>query len=55
MRALNFGLVTSLGDIDLLGEIPGGGTYDDLRGGAITLSVFGAPGRPRDLETLAEL
>ena len=70
-RGLNFTLVTSLGDIDLLGEIPGGGTYDDLRDGAIRLTVFGAPclslslpqlirakraaGRPRDLEALAEL
>jgi hypothetical protein len=70
-RGLNFTLVTSLGDIDLLGEIPGGGTYEDLRSGAITLKVFGATclclslpqlirakraaGRPRDLEALAEL
>jgi hypothetical protein len=29
-RGLNFTLVTSLGDIDLLGEIPGGGTYEEL-------------------------
>jgi hypothetical protein len=70
-RGLNFTLVTSLGDIDLLGEIPGGGTYEDLRGEAIPLSIFGtdclclslaqlirakrAAGRPRDLEALAEL
>src|ERR1700723_172754 len=39
-RGLNFTLVTSLGDIDLLGEIPGGGTYQDLRHGAIDLQVF---------------
>jgi hypothetical protein len=70
-RGLNFTLVTSLGDIDLLGEIPGGGTYEDLRAGAIRLSIFDveclclslpqlirakrAAGRPRDLEALAEL
>ncbi len=70
-RGLNFTLVTSLGDIDLLGEIPGGGSYQDLRGGAIDLRVFHthclclslaqlirakqAAGRPRDLEALAEL
>jgi hypothetical protein len=70
-HGLNFTLVTSLGDIDLLGEIPGGGTYDDLKDGAIELKMFHArclclslgqlirakraAGRPRDLEVLAEL
>jgi hypothetical protein len=70
-RGLNFTLVTSLGDIDLLGEIPGGGQYKDLAAGAVQLTIFGTPclclslaqlirakraaGRPRDLETLAEL
>jgi len=29
-RGLNFTLTTDLGDIDLLGEIAGGGTYQDL-------------------------
>lgn len=70
-HGLNFTLVTSLGDIDLLGEIPGGGTYEDLSAGAMELQVFQtrclclsltqlirakrAAGRPRDLEALAEL
>ena len=70
-RGLNFTLVTSLGDIDLLGEIPGGGTYRELAAEAIELHVFEsrclclnlaqlirskrAAGRPRDLEALAEL
>src|SRR5580700_3192860 len=36
-RGLNFTLVTSLGDIDLLGEIPGGGTYEDLSADAVEL------------------
>ncbi|MBZ5621389.1 MAG: hypothetical protein LAQ69_22080 [Acidobacteriia bacterium] len=70
-RGLNFTLVTSLGDIDLLGEIPGGGAYRDLLTGAIELHVFQtrclslslpqlirakrASGRPKDLEALAEL
>jgi hypothetical protein len=70
-RGLNFTLTTSLGDIDLLGEIPGGGSYQDLRATAIELNVFGtrclclsltqlirakrAAGRPKDLEALAEL
>jgi len=64
-------LITSLGAIDLLGEIPGGGTYDDLKDGAIELQMFHArclclsltqlirakraAGRPRDLEVIAEL
>ena len=70
-RGLNFTLVTALGDIDLLGEIPGGGTYEDLAADAIELQIFGirclclslaqlirakrAAGRPKDLEALAEL
>jgi hypothetical protein len=70
-RGLNFTLVSSLGDIDLLGEIPGGSNYQDLLPGSIELSVFAmrcrclslaqlirakrAAGRPRDLDVLAEL
>jgi hypothetical protein len=70
-RGLNFTLTTSLGDVDLLGEIPGGGAYEDLLPGAIRLQVFQthclclslpqlirakrATGRPKDLEALAEL
>jgi hypothetical protein len=70
-RGLNFTLATSVGDIDLLGEIPGGGAYRELLPGAIELHLFQthclclslpqlirakrAAGRPRDLEALAEL
>jgi hypothetical protein len=70
-RGLNFTLTTSLGDIDLLGEISGGGTYHELKANAIELNVFDtrclclsltqlihakrAAGRPKDLEALAEL
>lgn len=70
-RGLNFTLVTALGELDLLGEIPGGGSYGDLLPEAIELQVFQvrcrclslqqlirakrAAGRPRDLEALAEL
>src|SRR5579872_2772427 len=39
-RGLNFPLVTSLGDIDLLGEIPGGGTYADLLPDSVELQLF---------------
>ena len=68
---LNFTLTTTLGDIDLLGEIPGGGTYEELLPHAITVTIFGratrllgldwlihvkrAAGRPKDLEVIAEL
>jgi len=71
VRGLNFTLVTSMGDIDLLGEIPGGGTYRDLKSEAIELQLFEtrclclslpqlirskrASGRPKDLDALAEL
>ncbi len=70
-RGLNFTLSTSLGAIDLLGEIPGGGNFTDLKSGAIEIHIYGtrclclslpqlirakrAAGRPKDLEALAEL
>jgi len=70
-RGLNFTLITSLGAIDLLGEISGGGGYNDLLPEAIELQVFQARclclsldqlirtkracGRPKDLEAVAEL
>jgi predicted nucleotidyltransferase len=70
-RGLNFTLTTSLGDVDLLGEIAGGGGYDDLLPHSVKLRLFGldclclglerlivvkrAAGRPRDLEAVAEL
>ncbi len=68
---LNFTLTTSLGDIDLLGEIVGGGRYQDLLPESILVEVFGfgvrclglakliavkrAAGRPKDLEVISEL
>ena len=70
-RGLNFTLTTDLGDIDLLGEITGGGSFDDLYPHTVVLRVFGlecrglsldrlievkrAAGRPKDLEAIAEL
>lgn len=70
-RGLNFTLTTTLGDVDLLGEMVGGGTYDDVAPHSTKLSVFGhdvlvldlpalirakrAAGRPKDLEAIAEL
>jgi hypothetical protein len=68
---LNFTLTTDAGDLDVLGEIAGGGTYDALIHGATIIDIFGerchclslaqliaakrAAGRPRDLEAIAEL
>jgi hypothetical protein len=68
---LNFTLATSAGALDLLGEIAGGGRYDDLLAHTIVVHLFGcdvrcldletlirtkrAAGRPRDLEAIAEL
>jgi predicted nucleotidyltransferase len=68
---LNFTLTTTAGDIDLLGEIVGGGTYEALLPHTITVKLFGretkildlpwlirvkrAAGRPKDLQVIAEL
>lgn len=68
---LNFTLTASIGDIDLLGEVAGGGEYDQLLPFTETFSVFGmaircvtlerliqlkrAAGRPKDFEAVAEL
>lgn len=70
-RGLNFTLETSLGDLDVLGEIVGGGTYESLLSKSATIEVFGmacrvvaldalirlkrAAGRPKDFEAIAEL
>jgi hypothetical protein len=70
-HGLNFTLETDLGNLDLLGEIVGGGGYDDLRPHTIEIEAFGmrllcldldtlirvkqAAGRPRDLDAIAEL
>ena len=70
-RGLNFTLTTSMGDLDLLGEITGGGNYEDLTTHAVDARLFDvtckcidlptliatkrAAGRPKDLEAIAEL
>lgn len=70
-HGLNFTLETSLGDLDLLGEIAGGGRYEDLLPHTLELEVFGrrvlcldletliavkrATGRRKDMEAVAEL
>ena len=70
-NGLNFTLTTGIGDLDLLGEIAGGGGYEDLLPHTLRVELFGcticcldlktlirvkrAAGRPKDLEALAEL
>jgi hypothetical protein len=70
-RGLNFTLTTRAGDLDLLGEVTGGGGFDRLRNHATAVSVYDrdvlclgldwlirvkrAAGRPKDLEAVAEL
>ena len=70
-NGLNFTLITDLGPIDLLGEVPGGGTYEQLLPFSEVKNVYGlalrcvkleklielkrAAGRPKDQELIAEL
>lgn len=70
-QGLNFTLVTEAGDLDLLGEATGGGTYEALLPHSEVRDVGGlecrfvdlptlirlkrAAGRPKDLERIAEL
>ncbi len=70
-HGLNFTLATRLGDLDLFGEIAGGGGYRDLEPHCDRIVIFGIPclclgidklievktaaGRPKDLEAVAEL
>ena len=70
-NGLNFTLTTQLGNLDLLGEVVGGGTYEDLRPYSEEIEVFDAKcfclglerlikvkraaGRPKDFEVIAEL
>jgi len=68
---LNFTLTTSLGSLDLLGHVTGGGSYEELLPFTEEMAPFGVPcrfvtlekliqlkraaGRPKDLEAIAEL
>src|SRR2546430_1124972 len=70
-NGLNFTLTTKLGDLDLLGEVVGGGGYKELLPHTFLVDAFGvefrcvdlptliklkrAAGRPKDLESIAEL
>ena len=71
LKGLNFTLTTAGGDLDLLGEITYGGTYEALLSDTEIVSVLGiecrclslerliqvkrAAGRVKDLEAIAEL
>lgn len=68
---LNFTLTTSAGELDLLGEVTGGGSYEALLPNSEEIALFGskyrcvdlptlihlkrAAGRPKDFEAIAEL
>jgi hypothetical protein len=70
-RGLNFTLTTDIADADFLGEMVGGGTYEQLLPHSAELIVFArtirvldlpalirakrAAGRPKDFEAVAEL
>ena len=70
-NGLNFTLVTDIGAIDLLGEIVGGGNFEQLVDHTLKIELFDrdfyclnlqhlihtkkAAGRPKDLEAIAEL
>ena len=70
-RGLNFTFVTTLGSLDLLGEITGGGGFDNLKPHSVLVKLHGfdclcldlvwlikvkrAAGRPKDFEAIAEL
>jgi hypothetical protein len=41
-RGLNFTLRTDFGDLDLIGEVPGVGAYEQVRRASVTLTLFGA-------------
>jgi predicted nucleotidyltransferase len=71
LHGLNFTLTTDVGDLDVFGEVVGGGTYEHLRPHSVEIDAFGvrcryvtldalirlkrAAGRPKDLEAIAEL
>jgi hypothetical protein len=68
---LNFTLASEIGDIDLLGEVPGVGSYEQVAADAVLMKVYGQPvrimslaalerakraaGRLKDLADLAEI
>jgi hypothetical protein len=70
-NGMNFTLSTDLGDVDLLGEVKGVGSYNEAREASVIMQLYGyecrvftldaliaskrAAGRPKDLLVLPEL
>lgn len=54
-NGLNLTLTTDLGDLDLFGEIIGGGTYDGLLPHSLDIEAFGVRFRCVDLPTLIRI
>ena len=70
-RGLNFTFATDIGDLDLLGDVPGVGQYEVVAADSVRVELFGYPfavidigkliaakraaGRPKDLIALPEL
>lgn len=70
-QGMNFTLTTSIGDLDLLGEVPGGVNYQDVLPDSIEIEIFNvrcncvsldklihlkrSAGRAKDLEVVSEL
>lgn len=70
-KGLNFTLTTTAGALDILGEITGGGTFEQLDPHSVKMDIFGydcrvlglerlidvkrAAARPKDFEAIAEL
>ena len=70
-RGLNFTFTTDIGDLDLMGEVRGVGSYEEVLAGSVSVELFDyhfavidlgklivakrAAGRPKDLMALPEL
>lgn len=52
---LNFTLSTSMGDLDILGDIPGGRSYQELLPHSTILAVAGIPCRCLNLDKLIQV
>jgi predicted nucleotidyltransferase len=52
---LNFTLTTKLGDVDLFGELGGGGRYRDLLSHSFDVEAFGVQFKCVDLPTLIQI
>lgn len=54
-NGLNFTLTTALGDVDLFGEVIGGGKYEDLLPHSFEVEAFGVEFKCVDLPTLIRI